>query len=375
MKLLALDTETTTFNKGHPYDKRNKLVCFSFALQNTRGAVQWDDQAKVDCTEMVLEADRVIGFNFKFDYAWFKKEGIDFGDVEIWDVQLAEFILSNQTNKFPSLNETCIKYGLEVKEDVVKTEYWDKGLDTTDVPWEILSTYATKDADLTLQCYYKQLPLMTPAQIQLCRLQCADLKVLQEMEETGLLFNEELCQTRAKEIDDKISEIESKLASVYPHIPINFGSNDQLSSFLYGGTVDEDTKVFDGYFKSGQKVGQPKYKNETITHQLPRIYTPLRGSEMAKEGKFATDEGTLRKLRGNRKVLDMILELSKLQKLNGTYYRGLVKTREEMNWEVGTLHGNLNQTTAATGRLSSSKPNMQNFATELQDIFISRYND
>jgi len=77
---------------------------------------------------------------------------------------------------------------------------------------------------------------------------------------------------------------------------------------------------------------------------------------MAKEGKFATDEGTLRKLRGNRKVLDMILELSKLQKLNGTYYRGLVKTRKEMNWEEGLLHGNLNQTTAATGRLSSSKP-------------------
>jgi len=244
---LALDCETSVYNKGHPYDGRNKMVCFSLCGDGLP-AVAHKTEALPLVKDLLQFKPKVIGFNFKFDLAWFKKLGVDFSNIEIWDVQLAEFILSNQTNTFPSLNETCLKYGLEVKEDVVKTQYWDKGLDTTDVPWEILSTYAAKDADLTLQCYYKQLPLMTPAQIQLCRLQCADMKVLQEMEETGLLFNEELCHSRAKEIDDKISEIESKLASIYPHIPINFGSNDQLSSFLYGGPSDVDTKVFDGSF-------------------------------------------------------------------------------------------------------------------------------
>jgi DNA polymerase-1 len=96
---------------------------------------------------------------------------------------------------------------------------------------------------------------------------------------------------------------------------------------------------------------------------------------MAKEGNFATDEGTLRKLKGKKGLVDLILELSKLEKLNGTYYNGLVKLRDQMNWEPGLLHGNFNQTTAQTGRLSSSRPNLQNFASELQDIFISKYDD
>lgn len=163
MKILALDTETTTKNKGNPYDSRNKLVCYSaIRVGAPAWADKWGEQAYVDLTEEILEADTVIGFNFKFDAHWLTKEGIDFSSVKIWDVQIAEFILSCQTNRFPSLNDTCIKYGIPVKEDVVKTEYWDKGLDTTDVPWEILSSYAAHDASITLQCYHAQIKLMTP---------------------------------------------------------------------------------------------------------------------------------------------------------------------------------------------------------------------
>lgn len=204
---------------------------------------------------------------------------------------------------------------------------------------------------------------------------CQDMKILQEMEANGIPFDEELCTTRAKEVDDKISTLKGKLSAIYSTVPINFASNDHLSAFLYGGTVKEDGKEHIGFFKSGAKAGQPKYKNIVIEHKLPRIYTPLKGSEMAKEGNFAVDESTLRKLRGNKKIVDMVLELGKLQKLNGTYYKGLVELRKEMNWEDGILHGQFNQTTAQTGRLSSSKPNLQNFASELQDIFISKYTD
>jgi DNA polymerase I-like protein with 3'-5' exonuclease and polymerase domains len=376
MKLLALDTETTIHNKGHPYDSRNKLVCYSYAHEASSGAHLWTEDIKNELVEGVNRADLIIGFNFKFDLHWFIKSGVyQLRDKHIWDVQIAEFILSNQTERFPSLNETCERYGLEVKLDVVKTEYWDKGINTDQIPWNILESYATRDAELTLACYHAQRKLMTPAQVRLCHLMCQDMKILQEMEANGIPFDEQLCEQRAMEVDDKISTLKGKLAAIYSSVPINFASNDHLSAFLYGGTVKEEGKEHIGFFKTGAKAGQPKYKNIIIEHKLPRLYEPLKGSAMAKEGNFATDEGTLRKLRGNKNIVNMILELSKLEKLNGTYYNGLVKLRKEMNWSPGMLHGNFNQTTAQTGRLSSSRPNLQNFANELQDIFVSKYKD
>ena len=374
MNLLALDTETTTHNKGNPFDNRNRLVCYSFATDDSSGARRIDDLWYL---LSLLEAHQlVVGFNFKFDLHWLLKAGVyQLRAKQIWDVQIAEFILSNQTHRFPSLNETCAKYGLGQKVDVVKEQYWDKGIDTADIPWEVLETYATSDAELTLACYHAQRKLMTPAQVKLCYLMCQDLQILQEMEANGIPYDEQLCETRAKEVDDKISTLKGKLAAIYPTVPVNFASNDHLSAFLYGGTVKEDGKEHIGFFKSGAKAGQPKYKNIIIEHKLPRLYTPLKGSEMAKEGNYATDESSLRKLRGNKNIVNMILELSKLEKLNGTYYNGLVKLRKEMNWEEGMIHGNFNQTTAQTGRLSSSRPNLQNFASELQDIFVSKYTD
>lgn len=358
MNILSLDVETTTFNKGNVYDSRNKLVCYSYA--NEIGtelfvdAVQWKETAGLQY--MVDHSNLVVGFNFKFDYHWLSKEGVDLSKSTIWDVQIAEFILSNQTIRFPSLNDTCKRYGIEQKLDVVKTEYWDKGIDTDQVPWDILRDYAAHDAKVTLECYHAQRKLMTPKQVRLCQLMCQDLPILQSMEANGLPFDEQLCAKRAQEVDDQISKIKTKLSAIYPHVPVSFSSNDHLSAFLYGGVVKEETKEHIGLYKTGERKGQPKYKNVTIEHQLPRLFQPLKGSELLKEGMFATDESTLRKLKGKKSIINLILELSKLEKLNGTYYKGLVKLRETMHWPEGTLHGQFNQCVAQTGRLSSSKP-------------------
>lgn len=341
--------------------------------RQTSGAARYSQSLIPALQKLVDEADLVIGFNFKFDYHWLRKVGLNLENSRLWDVQVCEFVLEHQRNAYPSLEDTSIKYNLGHKYDVVKEEYWKKGIDTDQIPWEILKTYAIQDALLTLGAYEAQLPYVTDKQRRLLTLMNADLHILAEMEKNGITYDETLCATRGNELEAKISDLRTRLNDFYPDIPINWGSPDQLSAFLYGGNITQVVKEHIGFFKSGAKVGQPRYQNKEIVHTLPRLYTPLKGSELAKEGMYSTSEDTLLKLKGKQGPLKMLLELSKLEKLNGTYYRGLPKLNTEMHWPEGYLHGNFNQCVAQTGRLSSTKPNLQNFASELQDVFITRF--
>jgi hypothetical protein len=161
-------------------------------------------------------------------------------------------------------------------------------------------------------------------------------------------------------------------------VPLNFGSGDDLSAFLYGGNVTEVRKKHVGFFKTGAKVGQPRYQNEEIVHTLPRLVEPLRGSELKKPGFYATNKETLLKLRPNKKtkaVIELIQKQVRLDTLLSKSYNGIRKANTEQNWEPGWLHGQFNQVTVTTGRLSSSNPNLQNIDGAALDLFISRYDD
>ena len=92
-----------------------------------------------------------------YDLQWMWKSGLDLTGKKFWCCQVAEFILNNQRTPYPSLDEAAEKYTGEKKLDVVKTEYWDKGINTDQVPWDILSAYAIKDAELTEKVYLAQL--------------------------------------------------------------------------------------------------------------------------------------------------------------------------------------------------------------------------
>lgn len=315
----------------------------------------------------------MIGFNFKFDYHWLQKWGLRLDHKRLWDCQIAEFVLERQRNSYPSLEDSVVKYALGHKIDIIKLEYWDKGINTDAIPWEVLKPYAVMDAELTYKLYMVQKDLTSGRQKALLTLLFADLHVLQEMERNGIIYDSELCESRSAGLDLRIAKLQSNLNAFYPDIPINWGSNDQLSAFLYGGTISQTVKDHDGFFKSGAKAGQPRFRNREVLHQLPQLYKPLKGTEMAKPGLYSTSEDTLLKLAGKQGPLKWLLELSKLEKLNGTYYRGLPKLNAKMAWPDNTLHGNFNMCVTITGRLSSSSPNLQNFASELQDIFVSRF--
>lgn len=378
MSILTFDWETQTFSSGNPFDLRNFGVCLGYQFDGTHSVCLFDQFN--DVQEHIDNAEILVGFNLKFDLHWLRKYGIKFAHKRMWDCQIAEFLLSGQTNRFPSLEETATKYGFGHKLDIVKSEYWEKGINTDQIPPDILSDYCIQDVHLTYQIYLKQLEqfLQKPQLFKLFKLQCQDLLVLEEMEWNGLLYNKELCEERSVELSAEISKIQTQLALVYPDFSfLNFNSGDNLSAFLYGGMVYEEGKELIGTYKTGLKAGQSKYKNIIIEHQLPKLIEPLKGTKLKKDGYFKTDENTLRKLKGPaaKKFVAPLLRLAELQKLVGTYYDGLSKLAEEMHWEENMIHGQFHQVVAQTGRLSSSQPNQQNFAGECEDVFVSRYND
>lgn len=376
MNVLTFDFECNTFAKGNPYSKQGKAICVGAKYDNDTTFCAFTP-VLTDLTERLTYAvDLVVAFNAKFDLAWARRLGWKMPKI-VWCCQLAEFILNQQSTPYPSLDRTAEKYGLSKKLDVVKLEYWDKGVDTEDIPQQILSDYCKHDVDLTYAVYLRQQEafISHPRLYRLFKLACQDLLILQEMEWNGLIYDENLCNERIKQCEQDLEASSTLLRSVYPDVPINFGSNDQLSAFLYGGTVTEVVKECAGTFKSGKQKGLPKYVNKDLVHTLPRLVTPLPKSEMSKEGLFSTSADTLKKLKGPaaKKYVGPLLEMARLEKLINTYYRGIPELNKKKDWPTSMIHGQFNQCVAATGRLSSSQPNLQNQAGDIEDIYISRY--
>jgi DNA polymerase I-like protein with 3'-5' exonuclease and polymerase domains len=390
MKYLILDVESTTSNKGNPFDLTNGLI--SVGLKFVDGDVKivgypfdkLQNKVKVDYIQKNIDnADCLVGFNIKFDLHWLKRIGIDFSNKLIWDCQIGEFLIGCQLHPYPSLNDAANRIGVPPKLDIVKEEYWDKGIDTDKIPIEILSDYLAQDLVLTQQVFEDQQEVFqNNGKRTLFKLQCADLLVLQEMEWNGVKFDTVSARARALEIQNEIEGIHKSLSQLVGDIPINLGSNDHLSYLLFGGTLSIDFRIPIGVYKSGAKVGQTRYKIVQKNYELPRLTEPIEGTEAKKpEGSqpvWKTNEDILRSLKLNKKakfIVDLVLKYSKLEKLRGTYLEGWSNLIDKMNWEKDTIHGNLNQCVAITGRLSSTKPNQQNADKETKTYCVSRYDN
>jgi DNA polymerase I-like protein with 3'-5' exonuclease and polymerase domains len=368
--MLYFDCETTTRNKGNPFDRNNRLVCVGWSLNGVTGIWYYDQPTQI--LQEVFKEKEWCAFNSKFDLHWLKRAGISLPE-RIWCCQLAEFILKRQSNPYPSLEGTCESYGIEGKFDQVKKEYWDKGIDTLDIPRDVLTPYCLQDVAIL-----EKLTKLQKEQIKgketLFSLHMQDLLVLEDIEWNGLYFNDELLEAKKQELNNLITELQRKLDLLHSVPNFNWASPRHLSALLYGGTIEEDRRIPVGVFKSGKRVGQPRYEIETVTHTLPRMYAPPKGSETATEGVWSTDEDTLKKIKGGKKnLISALLELREIQKLQSTYVEGLLQKHNELGWEPNYLHGQYNQVVARTGRLSSKVPNMQNFPETMLNVLETRY--
>jgi len=389
MDYLVIDCETSTFQTGNAYSKRNKLCLVGIKTSDKSDYcfdIEYSDHNYAEhiavIQEIINDAKTLVLFNAKFDLAWLLRYGIDFSHCRIWDCQLVHFILSGQQAVFPSLNQVAECHQLGTKLDIVKEEYWNKGLDTTEVPIEILTDYLVQDLSLTEQVYLKQVELVASAPLSLQRLislSNQDLLVLLEMESNGIKMNFQGMIYASSTTNEQILTIKENLNDFFRDAPdycLDYNSGDNLSTLLFGGKIIEPVRTVIGVYKTGAKIGQDRYRVSLVEHVLPRRFEPPRGSNLKKEGFFATNEATLRSIKAqkeSRVVLDQLIELSKLEKLNNTYYDGFRTLHETKDWERDYIYGQFNQVVARTGRLSSSAPNLQNLPPEMDNLIETRF--
>ena len=381
MIVKALDTETTIFNKGNAFDARNE-ICF-VGIDDKLFDVQYTDhpygETLREIQKEIDEADLLLFINAKFDLHHLRMYGIEFSHKKIWDCQLVDFMLEAQTTSYPSMNSMAEKYELPNKDDKIAA-YWKEGIDTKDIPFDEICAYLKHDLETTTKIYEIQKELVESRDKtfqRLVSLMNQDLLVLQEIEFNGFYFNEQACREKAQELTATIDNLRMELHDYHSIEQFNTESGDHISALLYGGTIVIPSKVLVGVYKTGDRKGEDKYGWHDSSYDLPRLFNPLPRTELKKKGYWATGEDVLKQLKtrdkAGKRVVEIILTLAKLEKIVGTYYNGLPKLRETMNWKPNMLHGNLNQVTARTGRLSSTKPNLQNISGDMKEVFRSRY--
>jgi DNA polymerase I-like protein with 3'-5' exonuclease and polymerase domains len=408
--ILTFDCETTTYEKGNPFSRRNKLCAVGIHTddddQYREYAIEYDSTPygpKLrEIAELFGRATLLVGFNIKFDLHWIRRylELPNLLDLRVWDCQLGEFLLSGQRQSYPSLDLTCVKYGLDGKISTVAEQYWSKGIDTPDVPWDTLAEYLKQDVLQTRKVYDWQQRVFPRDMLKLAQAQNLDLVVLQDTEFNGMLYDVKESQRLAIETEAKLKEIDELLYTSFPSYPdFNWNSSDHLSCLIYGGVYYYRSRVptarvlKSGDTKHGEKWGwegvtfpklaSPPKRSETLpTREWDDNHLNGLNRERLDKGQrpicrvYKTDDTTLRSLKGSKrltKLIEALRQRSELEKLLSTYYKGLPDLITKKDWPDDEIHGQFNQVVAATGRLSSSGPNTQNFAGDIKELFYSRY--
>lgn len=414
LNYLVLDVETTILNNGDPFDPRNKL-CY-VGLQDKTGPTLYDIEygdnpygsKLAEINSRINKAEVIIGFNLKFDLHWIKRyiHDVNFTRCDLWDAQLVEFILSAQRLRFPSLNKVCDFYGLGSKLDVVATEYWENGIDTTHVPRHLLEDYLATDLRLTEQLWRKQQELLISQRTQvrnLIWLHNEDVKVLEEMEFNGMKVNLPAIKEEQQRVTEEMKLVDAELltlSGVPSEVPLNLSSTQQLSAIIYGGYINYPstrtklTQLKDGTIKetSVKAISYiklpgfaiPIKNSETeVTKKLSSLEL-IQQQEKAKETfkampyrKYSVDEAHLKMIhprtKNGRAFIDLVLKRAYLEQTLSTYLNKIPEMMAGHEWQDDLIHGQFNQCVAKTGRLSSSKPNLQNLDTNLHHLFITRY--
>ena len=265
------------------------------------------------------EGVRKIAHNYKFDYLVLKRAGFALKGP-VFDTMVAGYLVdASQRLKMDSMAKKYLNYEPIPIEKLIGKGKKQKSM--ADIPYAEISSYACEDADITWRLYEVLKEKLSDDELEQIAndLEFPLITVLGDMEETGVKVDTEMLGTFSVELEKDLESIEKSIFE-------KTGEEFNLNSPQQLGTV-----LFD-------KLGLPAGKK-------------------TKTGQYSTSEDVLSGLAGEYEVPSMVLDYRSLSKLKSTYVDALPKL---VNEETGRIHTDFNQTVAATGRLSSSNPNLQN---------------
>ena len=323
-QFLSLDTETTSTNAidaelvGLSFSVKEKEAWYVAVPANREEALRIVNIFKPLYENPVILK---IGQNIKYDLEVLANYGIELKG-ELWDTMIAHYLIQPELHhNMDYMAEVYLNYQTIHIDELIgprgKNQKSMRDLSPTQV-----YEYAAEDADITLRLKNVLEPKLKEAGVEhlFYEIEMPLVRVLAEMEMNGVLIDtdslketSELFTSRLKKLEQRIYELAGE--------EFNIASPKQVGDILFGKL---------------QIIEKPK---------------------KTKTGQYVTNEETLQTLRTKHEIVEKILEHRGLKKLMGTYVDALPKL---INPRTGHIHTSFNQTITATGRLSSSDPNLQN---------------
>lgn len=330
-KNLSLDTETTSTNAIEA-----ELVGLSFAVTENEAyyvAIPADRQEAleyVDIFKPLYEDPDIlkIGQNIKYDYMVLRNYGVDL-QGRMFDTMLAHYVIQPELqHNMDYMAETLLNYQTVHIEELIGPKGKNQKNMRDLSPQEVYE-YAAEDADITLRL-------------------------------------KNVLEPRLKEVGAErlFWDIEMPLVKVLADMELNGVRLDTQQLKLTQQTFTERMNAYErhAYEEAGEtfNIASPKQVGDILFGKMQLLEKPKR----TKTGQYVTSEDVLQQLRGKAPIVDDILNYRGMKKLLGTYVEALPKL---INPRTGHIHTSFNQAITATGRLSSSDPNLQNIPVRDDD--------
>jgi DNA polymerase I-like protein with 3'-5' exonuclease and polymerase domains len=376
-RVIVLDLETTInapaphFGAA-PFHPNNRVVLAGYCvLFGGDESIVTTDNVDGLCA-LLTDDVLVVGHNLAFDLHYLYPHFDKLPAFTIFDTQVYEYLSTGKSKIMPSLENTAYRLEVPFTKDSEVSERFKVGVGSDKIDREVLAKYLVEDVRATKDIFLKQSESCTNYHSMLMQ----GVLVTSKMSYVGMPFDVASAQLERTALQDKINTLSKtlteNLSKMWPpqaKAKFSLESPLQMATLLWGGPIktlrqapvlDEDGNH--ALYKSGPKKDEHKFK--TVEDQSDHPGLTIQKTRMRFERfgwKMNADSVALERIKGCDKRAEKLccdlLDFRQLVKSAGTYFDPYIERAV-----LGRVHPSYNHTIAQTGRLTSSKPNMQNIS-------------